>query len=175
MTWQIGSVLILLAVGLVLFSKEMFPVDVTALILLLLLVCPPFGVLEPAEALAGFGSETIITLVGLFVVTAGVTRTGVVERFGLRVAGLARDHPTALTRMLLVGVTVVSGFLSNTVTTAAMLPLAIGAARRASIPASKVLMPLAFASILSGGVTLISTSTNLVVSGELPKFGLEPI
>lgn len=175
MTWAIGYVLILLAVGLVLFSKEMLPVDVTALILLLLLVFPPFGVLEPAEALAGFGSETIITLAGLFVVTAGVTRTGVVERLGLRIAGLARDHPTGLTRMLLVGVTVVSGFLSNTVTTAAMLPLAIGAARRASVPASKVLMPLAFASILSGGVTLISTSTNLVVSGELPKYGLEPI
>lgn len=55
------------------------------------------------------------------------------------------------------------------------MPLTIGSARRAKIPIGKVLMPLAFASILSGGITLISTSTNVVVSGELPKYGLEPI
>jgi di/tricarboxylate transporter len=174
MTWEIGYTLFLLLAGLVLFSREFLPIDVVALILLLLLVLPP-GILTPAEAFAGFGSETIVTLIALFVVTAGVTRTGVVERVGMRIASLAREHPSALLRMLLVGVTTVSGFISNTVTTAALLPLAIGTARRARIPLAKVLMPLAFASILSGGVTLISTSTNLVVSGELPRYGLAPI
>ncbi len=174
MTWEVGYVLLLLLAGLLLFSREVVPVDVAALILLLLLVLPP-GILTPSEALAGFGSETIVTLVALFVVTAGVTRTGVVERLGLRIASLAHDHPVAMIRLLLVGVTTVSGFISNTVTTAAMLPLAIGTARRARVPASRVLMPLAFASILSGGVTLIATSTNLVVSGELPRYGLQPI
>jgi di/tricarboxylate transporter len=175
MTWEVAYVLGLLILGLVLFSKEVVPLDVAAVIMLLLLVLPPAEILTPSEALAGFGSETIITLVALFVVTAGVTRTGVVERLGLRIALLARSHPTALTRMLLVGVTTISGFLSNTVTTAAMLPLAISSSRRAGIPVSKVLMPLAFASILSGGITIISTSTNLVVSGELPKYGMAPI
>ncbi len=175
MTWEVAYVLGLLVVGLVFFSTEVVPLDVSAIILLLLLVLPPIEILTPAEALAGFGSETIVTLAALFVLTAGVTRTGVVERLGQRIALLAREHPTALTRMLLVGVTSISAFLSNTVTTAAMLPLAIGSARRAGMPPSRLLMPLAFASILSGGVTLIATSTNLVVSGELPKYGLAPI
>ncbi|MGQ0553588.1 MAG: SLC13 family permease [Planctomycetota bacterium] len=175
MTWPIAYVLVLLVVGLILFSRETLPLDVVALILLLLLVLPPAEILTPVEALSGFGSETIVTLVGLFVVTAGVTRTGVVERLGLRVAGLAREHPVAVIRLLLSSVTVISSFLSNTVTTAAMMPFAIGSSRRAGLRASQVLMPLAFASILAGGVTLISTSTNLVVSGELPKYGLEPI
>lgn len=174
MTFEVAYVLLLLTAALVLFAREVLPLDVTALILLLLLVLPP-GILTPAEALAGFGSETIITLVSLFVLTAGITRTGVVERLGLRIASLARDRPKAMTRLLLIACTTVSGFISNTVTTAAMLPLAMGSARRARVPPSKVLMPLAFASILSGGVTIISTSTNLVVSGELPRYGLEPI
>jgi len=175
MSFEMAYVLGLLVVGLVLFTRDTLPVDVVALILLLLLMLPPASILTPAEAFAGFGSDTIITLVALFIVTAAVTRTGVVERAGLRIASVARDHPVALVRMLLVAVTTVSSFVSNTVTTAAMLPLAIGTARRARVSRSKVLMPLAFASILSGGVTLISTTANLVVSGELPRFGMQPI
>lgn len=173
MTWEAGYVLGLLAVALVLFARSTTPLDVTALLILILLVLP--GVLTPAEALAGFGSETIAILIALFVLTAAIARTGVVERIGLRVASLAKRHPSALTRMLLACVTAISAFLSNTVTTAVFLPLAIGSARRAGMPVSKLLMPLAFASILSSGITVISTSTNLVVSGELPKYGLEPI
>ena len=175
MSFEVAYVLGLLVVGLILFSRDSLPVDVVALILLLLLVLPPASILTPAEAFEGFGSDTILTLIALFIVTAGVTRTGVVERAGLRIASAARDHPVALVRMLLIAVTTVSSFVSNTVTTAAMLPLALGTARRARISRSQILMPLAFASILSGGVTLISTSTNLVVSGELPRYGMKPI
>jgi di/tricarboxylate transporter len=175
MSFEMAYVLGLLVVGLILFTRDTLPVDVVSLILLLLLILPPASILTPAEAFAGFGSDTIILLVALFIVTAAVTRTGVVERAGLRIASVSRDHPVALVRMLLVAVTTVSSFVSNTVTTAAMLPLAIGTARRARVPRSKVLMPLAFASILSGGVTIISTTTNLVVSGELPRFGMQPI
>jgi di/tricarboxylate transporter len=147
MTFPIAYVLGLLVVALVLFATDRVPLDITALILLLLLVLPP-AILTPAEALAGFGSETIVVLISLFVLTAALTRTGVVERVGLRLASIAKSHPTALTRLLLVAVTTVSGFLSNTVTTAVFLPLATRkCARRARIPVAKVLMPLAFASI----------------------------
>lgn len=175
MSFEIAWVLGLLVVGMVLFARDSLPVDVVALVLLLLLVLPPVRILTPAEAFSGFGSETILTLIALFIVTAAVTRTGVVERAGLRIASAARDHPVALVRMLLVAVTTVSAFVSNTVTTAAMLPLALGTARRARLSRSQILMPLAFASILSGGVTVISTSTNLVVSGELARYGMDPI
>jgi di/tricarboxylate transporter len=173
MTWEAGYVLAVLVAALILFSRDAIPLDVTALVVLLLLVLP--GVLTPPEALAGFGSETIVVLISLFVLTAAVTRTGVVERVGLRLALLVKRHPNVLTRALLAVVTGISAFLSNTVCTAVFLPLAIGSARRAKMPVSKLLMPLAFASILSSGITVISTSTNLVVSGELPKYGLAPI
>jgi len=173
MTWESWYVLGLLVLALVLFSRARIPLDVTALVVLLLLVLP--GVLTPREALAGFGSDTVALLIALFVLTAAIARTGVVERVGLRVASLAKRHPNALTRLLLFAVTALSAFVSNTVCTAVFLPLAIGSARRSGVPVSRVLMPLAFASILSSGITVISTSTNLVVSGELPKYGLDSI
>lgn len=174
MTFAIGYVLSLLVVALILFALDRFPLDVVAVVLLVLLILPP-DILTVDQAFAGFGSETTVVLVSLFILTSGVTRTGVVDRIGMRMASFAGAHPKLLVRLLLLTVTVFSGFISNTVTTALFLPLTIGAAKRAKIAVGKVLMPLAFASVLAGGVSLIATSTNLVISGELPKHGLEPI
>jgi di/tricarboxylate transporter len=162
-----------LLAGLILFAWDYLSVDIVALLLLLALTVP--GVLTPGEALQGFGNDTLIVLISLFVLTAGVVRTGVVERLGLRLAAFGGKGSAGLTRVLLIAVTVISAFFSNTVTTAVFLPIAIGAARRANVPISKILMPLAFASILSSPVTLISSSTNLLVSGLLPRYGLERI
>lgn len=173
MTLEIGYLFLLLAVGLGLFASDRLRIDVVALILLLALTIPK--VITPAQALAGFGSETILVLIALFVMTEGIIRTGVVERLGLRLASLGSTRPVLFSRFLIIAVTVVSSFVSNTVTTAVFLPIVVGAAARAQIPASKLLMPVAFGSILSSGVTLIGTSTNLVVSGQLPRLGMEPL
>jgi di/tricarboxylate transporter len=173
MTLEIGYVLALLVVALVLFATDYFSVDVVGLIVLLLLAIP--RVLTAKEALAGFGDDTILILISLFVLTAGIVRTGVVERIGLWLAAVAGRRPAALTRVILVSAAATSSFLSNTVTTAIFLPIMIGAARRAGVALSRVLMPLAFASILAGSVTLIGTSTNLVISSQLPRYGLAPI
>lgn len=172
MSLEAGYVLALTVVALVLFATEWLRVDIVALLLLLALTLP--RVLTPADALAGFGSETIVVLVSLFVMTEGVIRTGVVERLGLRLASLGRSHPLGFIRFLLAACTAISAFISNTVTAAAFLPVMIGGARRARIPLGKVLMPMAFASILSSGVSVISTSTNLVVTGLMPRYGLAP-
>lgn len=173
MSLEAGYVLALTVVALVLFATEWLRVDIVALLLLLALTLP--RVLTPADALAGFGSETIVVLVSLFVMTEGVIRTGVVERLGLRLASLGRSHPLGFIRFLLAACTAISAFISNTVTAAAFLPVMIGGARRARIPLGKVLMPMAFASILSSGVSVISTSTNLVVTGLMPRYGLAPL
>lgn len=173
MTFQIGYVLLLLLAALVLFATDRFSVDVVGLIVLLALAVP--GVLSPKEALAGFADDTILLLVSLFVLTAGIVRTGVVERVGLWLAARGGKNPAGVTRLILLAVAAVSSFLSNTVTTAVFLPIMIGVARRAGTALSRVLMPLAFASILAGSVTLIGTSTNLVVSSQLPRYGLPPI
>jgi di/tricarboxylate transporter len=172
-TIQIGYVLLLLLAALVLFASGKLSVDVVGLIVLLALALP--GVLSPKEALAGFADDTILLLISLFVLTAGIVRTGVVERVGLWLASVGGKNPMRVTRVILVAVVAVSSFLSNTVTTAVFLPIMIGVARRAGTALSRVLMPLAFASILAGSVTLIGTSTNLVVSSQLPRYGLPPI
>jgi di/tricarboxylate transporter len=173
MTLEIAYLLFLILVALVLFATEKLPVGVVGLLLLLALAVP--GILSPAQALSGFGSETIFILIGLFVLTAGITQTGVVERLGLRLASFAADSPKKLTRMLVTSATALSAFISNTVTTAVLLPLSISSAKRAGISPAKVLMPLAYASILAGSITVIGTSTNLVISGELPDYGMERI
>lgn len=173
MTLEIGYVLALLVVALVLFASDLLSVDVVGLIVLLLLAIP--RVLTPAEALSSFGNDTILILVSLFVLTAGVVRTGVVERTGLWLMSVGGRRPANLIRVILASAATVSSFLSNTVTTAVFLPIMIGVARRAGIALSRVLMPLAFASIFAGSVTLIGTSTNLVISSQLPRYGLPPI
>jgi len=173
MTLEIAYLLILIVVALVLFATEALSIDIVGLVLLLALTVP--GILTPAQALAGFGSDTIFVLIGLFVLTAGITETGVVERIGLRLAAFGSDRPKTLTRLLVTSATAMSAFISNTITTAVLLPLTVGSAKRAGVSVAKVLMPLAYASILAGSITVIATSTNLVISGELPGYGLERI
>ncbi len=173
MTLEIGYVLSLLVVALVLFAWDKLSVDIVGLIVLLALALP--RVLTPKEALAGFGDDTILLLISLFVLTGGIVRTGVVERIGLWIARKGGKNPATVPRVILVATSAVSSFLSNTVTTAVFLPIMIGVARRTATALSRVLMPLAFASILAGSVTLIGTSTNLVVSSQLPRYGLAPI
>jgi di/tricarboxylate transporter len=172
-TLPIAYVLALLVVALVLFAWDKFSVDVVGLLVVLLLAGG--RVLKPDEALSGFGNETILLLISLFVLTAGIVRTGVVERVGLWLASISPGKPVMLTRVILGSAAAVSSVLSNTVTTAVFLPIMIGVARRTSVALSRVLMPLAFATILAGSVTLIGTSTNLVISSQLPRYGLRPI
>ena len=173
MTLQIGYVLFLLIVALALFLWDYLTVDVVGLIILLLLAVP--GVLSLDDALDAFGDPTIIVLIGLFVLTTGVVKTGVVERVGMRLGAFGGKDPNRVIRLILPLVTALGVFLSNTERTAAFLPIVIGVARRAAIPLSRVLMPLAFAALLGGGLTVISTSTNLLVSSQLPRYGMEPI
>lgn len=185
----VSTVLILLVLLLVLFATEWIPVDVTALLLLAALMLT--GLLSPDEALAGFGDRTVLTLGALFILAQMLLRNGVIAWLvrwltgsaGRRVSHVqgAQGSPAELVkgisviRRLLAGVMTVSTVTSNTATTAVFLPVMHALARRVGVAASRVMMPLAFASILGGSVTLIGTSTNLVVSGFLPQLGLKPL
>ncbi|HYG21519.1 MAG TPA: SLC13 family permease [Verrucomicrobiae bacterium] len=173
MTLEIGLLLGLIVVAVVLFSTDWVQPDVVALSLMLTLVFT--GLLPADQAFAGFGSDTVIMILGLLLLTAALWRTGVVEWAGARILRLTG---TSINRVLIVVMLATSGFsafMSNTAATAFFVPVVLGIAKRAQINPSQVLLPLAFASILSSSVTLISTSTNIVVSGLMVQQRMAPI
>jgi di/tricarboxylate transporter len=169
----IAIVLGIVLVALVLFSIDVVPIEVSSLVVVCLLALT--RVLTPEQAFEGFSNDTVIFIFTLLAMTEGLASTGVVHLVGQRLAFFARyGHQTFVLAMMVV-VAVFSSIVSNTVTTAAFLPVAIGAAHRAKVPKSKVLLPLAYASMLGGMVFLYGTSTNLVASAAFPRFGLAPI
>ena len=169
----IAIVLGILLVALVLFSLEVVPIEVGALTVVCLLAVT--GVLTPAQAFEGFSNETVIFIFTLLAMTQGLAATGVVQLIGQRMAFFARFGHQPFVMAMMGAVAVFSSMVSNTVTTAAFLPVAIGAANRAKVPKSKVLLPLAYASMLGGMVLLYGTSTNLVMSAAMARSGLKPI
>lgn len=172
MTTQIAIVLTLLFVALVLFATERIPIDIVGLILVVLLVVT--GTLSASDAFAGFGNDIVITIAGLFVLTGGLAKTGVVDSVGRRLQGVAGNSEFRMAAMIMLVAALCAAFMKNTTTTAIFLPVVLGIATRKGIHPSKLLMPLAFGAILGGTCTLIGTSTNLAVSGAMTRYGLAP-
>ena len=165
----IAITLILLFIAIILFATEKLPVDIVGLILVVALVIT--GVLGIDDAVAGFGNEIIITIGGLFILVGGVIKTGLVDQVGRRIFLIAGSNQFVLTALIMGSAALVSAFINNTTTAAMLLPVVIGLAAKAGLPPSKLLMPMAFGTILGGSCTLIGTSTNLAVSGALQRYG----
>ncbi len=172
-TFQMGLVLGLLLLAVFLFSLETIPVDVVTLSMLVVLVTA--GILTPGEAFAGFSDDIIIILASIFIIGGALQETGVLDEIGGRLARLARGSENRLLLMLMGTVSVMSAFMNNTTVTAMFLNPTINVARRTGVPASRLLLPLAFASLLGGTATLIGTSTNVAVSGYIKRAGMEPL
>lgn len=173
MTLAIGLLLALIVVALVFFAFEWISADVVGLGLLLTLVLT--GLLPAEKAFAGFSSDTALMILGLLILTAALLKTGVMEMVGRLLTRYAGSHPHRLVAVIMIAAALLSSFISNTACTAFFVPIVIGVAARAKISASKLLLPLAFCSILSSSVTLISTTSNLVISGLMTTAGLAPM
>jgi di/tricarboxylate transporter len=163
----------IISAGLVLFSFERLPSDIVGLGIVLALIVT--GLLPPEQAFAGFGSDTVVMIFGLLVLTATLVRTGVVDAIGQRIMRFTGGNDRRLLAVLLLVPAALSTLVSNTATTALFVPIALGLARRRQISPSKLLMPLAFGAILSSSVTLVSSSTNIVISGLMTPHGLKPL
>ncbi len=173
MTFQIALLLGLTLAALVLFAVEIVPADVIALGLMLTLTLT--GLLPADQAFAGFGSDTVIVILGLLILTTALLRTGVMDLAGRAILRQTGDDPARVIFVMIVASAVLGSFMSNTASTAFFLPVALGVARRAKMSPGKLLLPLAFSGIVSSSVSLISTSTNVVVSGLLKDYGLPPM
>jgi len=162
MTLEQVAVLAVLAGALALFVTEVIPLGVTGLCVIV--VFGVTGILSPEEALGAFSSPVFLLVGGLYVVSASLIRTGVVgavDRFFLR---RATSEPS-LRLSSTAGSAIVSSLLNNTSVVVLMIPVVLGAARRLSVPPSRLLMPVSFAAIFGGMMTLIGTSTNVLVAG----------
>ncbi|MBK7297872.1 MAG: SLC13 family permease [Flavobacteriales bacterium] len=170
---EIALVLGLLVGAIVLFSMERIGVDVVTGLLLIVLVLT--GILSPTEAFEAFGSEFIVMLASIYVITAAVETSGVLDELAGR---LSRSRPAKMVPLmlwLLPFTALFSAFMNNTTLTALLIPPVLALAKKSKLPASKILMAVAYASIVGGTCTVIGTSTNIVVSAYLKDHGIGTI
>jgi di/tricarboxylate transporter len=172
MTTEILLVFVILSVTIALFVSDRLRLDLVALLALLALTLT--GIITPREALAGFSDPVVIMLAGLFVVSTGLFQTGVAERMGKILGRLAGKSEVRLIALVMLATATLSAFMSSTGTVAVMLPVVVSLAWNARLSPSKLLIPLSFASLLGGMLTLIGTPPNLVASNQAVAAGLPP-
>ena len=168
---QPGALITLLVLlgSVVLFIGGWLAPEVTGLLAAALLMV--FGVLKPAEAVEGFGSPALITLMGLFAISAGLFRSGALDRLRAVIGSDAVRSPKRMIALMVALVAPVSAFVPNTPIVAALLPVVEGWCQRRGISPSKVLLPLSFATVLGGTMTLLGSSVNLLASEVSSKLG----
>ncbi|HSH26281.1 MAG TPA: SLC13 family permease, partial [Wenzhouxiangella sp.] len=190
MTVEIALVFVIIGIALYLFASERFPLDVTAFLILITVTATPLlfhsqwlverGIdLEAAfptvrEGLSGLSSPATVTVLAMFILSAGVQRSGLVHRLGLLLSPWMKgpEWRQLLIIALLVGP--VSGLINNTAAVAVAIPLVLDMARRSGSSAARLLMPMSFLAMMGGTLTLIGTSTNLLASALVaddPAFG----
>ena len=172
MTGEITLVLVILGVAIVLFASEKIRVDVVSMMVLLALLLT--GLLTTEQAFSGFSNPAVITVWAIYIVSASLTHTGIADVIGRHIGRLAGTGEARLTFVIMATVAVMSAFMNNIGAAAVLLPVTIGLGRNAKIPASKLLIPLAFGSLLGGVTTLIGTPPNLLASDALQEVGLAP-
>ena len=169
MTFEIALVLGILTVSLILFISEVIRMDVVALIVLGALAVT--GLVDSSEAFSGFSNSAVITVWAMFILSEGLTRTGIADIIGSQVMRLAGGKEMPLIFVIMVTGAVLSAFMNNIGVAALMLPVVVDVARRTRVPASRLLMPLAYSTLLGGLMTLIGTPPNLLISESLVQSG----
>ena len=169
MTTEIGICLAIVAAAVALFAWDRIAADIVALGVLVAIIVT--GLVDSAAAFAGFGSSTVVMMLGLLIMTAALSHTGIVDMAGRAILNHVGSNPMVQLATIMIAVSFLSAFISNTAATAFFIPVVLGFAQTAKLSPSKYLLPVAFASILTSSVSLISTSTNIVISELLTKAG----
>ncbi len=172
MTFEIALVLAILAISLVLFISEVIRMDVVALLVLGALAVT--GLVDSNQAFAGFSNSAVITVWAMFILSEGLTRTGIADIIGRQVMRIGGNQEFTLIVVIMITGAVLSAFMNNIGVAALMLPVVVEVARRTRIAASRLLMPLAYSTLLGGLMTLIGTPPNLLISESLALRGYEP-
>ena len=173
MSFENFLILGILLGAIVLFVTEKLRVDVVAMIVLASLVLT--GLIDINEAFSGFSSPAVITVWAVFIVSGGITRSGIADRIARMIVRLGGENEARLTVIIMLGVGLMSAFMNNIGAVAILLPAVVSVARETKTAPSKLLIPLAWASLLGGNMTMIGTPPNILASGILETYGgLEP-
>jgi di/tricarboxylate transporter len=172
MTPEIAFVLGILVVSLILFISEVIRMDLVALLVLGALAVR--GLVDADQAFAGFSNTAVITVWAMFILSEGLTRTGIADIIGRQVMRIGGRREVTMIFVIMVTGAVLSAFMNNIGVAALMLPVVVEVARRTRIPASRLLMPLAYSTLLGGLMTLIGTPPNLLISESLAQGGYAP-
>ncbi|MBZ6065655.1 SLC13 family permease [Aeromonas schubertii] len=170
MSLELYWVLALLLGAVFLFVTNAIRMDMVALLIIVLFVLS--GTLTLPEALAGFSDPNVILIGALFVVGEGLVRTGIAYQVGDALVKVAGSSETRLLVLLMVAVAGLGAVMSSTGVVAIFIPVALSVAQRMGIPAGRLMMPLGFAGLISGMMTLVATPPNMVVNSELMRNGL---
>ncbi len=192
MTVEIGLVFVIIGLALYLFASERFPLDVTAFLILITVTSIPLlfhsqwlverGVdLKSAfptvqEGLSGLSSTATVTVLAMFILSAGVQRSGLVHRLGMLLSPWMKGPEWRQITIIALLVGPVSGLINNTAAVAVAIPLVLSMARRSGSLASRLLLPMSFLAMMGGTLTLVGTSTNLLAStllADSADFGRE--
>ena len=169
--FDLAIVLVLLGAAILMFAINRPRLDVVALIMLIAL--PFTGVLSMGEALAGFSDPNIVLIAALFVLGDGLVRTGVAQLLGDWLIARAGSSKITLIVLLMMVVCALGATMSSTAVTAIFIPVALRIAGSTGVGPGQLMMPLSFAALISGMMTLVATAPNLVVNGELERHGIE--
>ncbi len=169
MTAEILFTLLVCLATVALFISERLRVDVVAALAMTCFLVS--GILTPEQGIAGFSNPATVTVAALFVLSAGLHRTGALTGLTEWLMRIGKGSPWRATLALMVVMVLLSGFINNTAAVAIFLPITVRLARSCGLSPSKLLMPLSFASLFGGACTLIGTSTNILVSSIAKNHG----
>ena len=164
--------LLIMLFAIILFSIEIVPVDIVSVLVVLALIF--FNLLSPDQAFLGFSNSALVMIGSVLIMTTALVKSGIADKIAHYILRWSGKSPIRLLCIFLITVGIISSFINNVAATAILLPSAVSIARVAKINPSKLLMPLAFGSMLGGMCTLIGTSTNIAVSEALPTYNMSP-
>ena len=164
--------LIVLAIVALLFITELIPLAITAMSGAI--ACGLLGFIPAKQVFSGLSDSTVVLFAGMFVVGAAMFHTGLAQKIGISIVRFSGTSENSLMFGIMIVGAGLSSVLSNTGTAACLMPVVLGICAAAKIPASRQLMPLAYAAGVGGIITLVGTPPNIIVSGALKSFGYEP-
>jgi di/tricarboxylate transporter len=172
MTQEVIIVFVVAGCAVVLFATEKLSVDVIGLLIMGSLLA--LGIVTPEEGISGFSNQATVTVAAMFIISAGLFKTGAVSYMGKLTTQVFKKNYWIGLITVMIGVGFFSAFINNTPVVAVFIPILLGVAKEIKVSASKLLMPMSFASMFGGVCTLIGTSTNILVSSIAEQSGQPP-